>query len=155
MKLLGMLAALCAASCAHPITATGVKECWTTWYVIGVYHGCAEGPSWQQHIEAPNGVREVRSDIGSTEDPALALARPGFFCFLSSTDELIAGCSRSRLQCTAERGHAAEDLSNVPECQHVDKAFCFGDVCMPTPPGCSERRSQASTQNPPTCSEQR
>ena len=149
-----ILATLLLVGCVHPVTATGVKECWTTFYLIGWYKGCAEGPSWQQHIDDPKAVRAATREI-EPPPPAPTEPAPAFFCFASPKDELIAGCARTRMECMYAREHATDDPSSLPDCESVAKAYCFGETCMPTATGCVERRNQVARADTPTCDEHR
>lgn len=123
-------------ACAHQVTATGLKECYTTFYVVGWYHGCGEGPSWDQQVENPHAVRVARTEV--EQGPP----RPArFYCFTAVSDDLLSACASTMAECKQER-----DRLTVPDlspCSGANAAWCFGDQCEPTKSSCVAQRAQA------------
>lgn len=123
-------------ACAHAVTSTGVKECYTTFYIIGWYHGCGEGPSWDQQVADPHAVRVARTEV--EQGPPRP---PRFYCFTAPNDELLSACARTVGECKQFRAQIS--ISDLSPCTGTDAAWCFGDQCEPTKSSCLAQRAQA------------
>jgi hypothetical protein len=108
------------AACAHAVTATGVTECFTTWYVIGVYHGCGHGPEWAATVH-PNPA-SPSADVQPEMRPAMPpSAAPSSYCFTKTgvvpPGEGQKGCGATRDDCEAKLSAYLAGGGTAGECK--------------------------------------